>query len=107
MTAVHRAVAIRGPLDDQYGPPAEICEACTDWTTGRLVPSVFCPELRASGMTAQLDENPEFLDIEFDPRDAPYLRELWRLRHEGKTEDDCSIALHGCTVDELIARRFG
>lgn len=32
---------------DRIAPPSEVCDACTDWNTGNLVPASFCPEARS------------------------------------------------------------
>ena len=32
---------------NSYGIPADICEACSDYSEGRWVPVSFCPEAKA------------------------------------------------------------
>jgi len=52
--------------------PAEVCAACSDIPSGRLVPTSFCRTLRAEGRTAEYS--------------TPEEDELWRVRYAGMNE---------------------
>lgn len=78
MTA-HEAVQYRPDEADRHTVPAEVCAGCSDIPAGRLVPSSFCPTLRATGRTA-----------EFEDSDAD---ELWRMRYMGMSDEEISERL--------------
>lgn len=46
--AAHEPVIVHDDADeDHIAPPSEICAACSDLETGRLVPASFCAEAKA------------------------------------------------------------
>ena len=49
---VHKPVAIS---DGPYMSVAEVCEACSNFETGNLVPTAFCDELVKSGLLSELE----------------------------------------------------
>jgi len=47
MGTSHLPVDYRGQFEHQesrFGPPGEVCDTCSDFDAGRLVPVSFCPD---------------------------------------------------------------
>ena len=38
----HLPLDYRAPDEDRYGPPADVCDTCSNFETGVLVPVSFC-----------------------------------------------------------------
>jgi hypothetical protein len=51
MVGSHLPVDYRGEFEhdeNRFGPPGEVCDTCSDFNAGRLVPVSFCPNASAA-----------------------------------------------------------